>query len=252
MAEIALVTFDLDNTLWAVEPVIIRAEHIMRDYLGQVAPKFNEMFDSQQMWQLRTEVVAANPTIQHDLSATRELVLRRALSMSGYDQTSAKAHAAEAFRRFLKARHDVELFDGAQQVLAELSQQLPLAVLTNGNADVRRLDIGEYFSHFHSSASANSSKPDAQIFHAALDDAGVSPNQTVHIGDNWVDDIQGAAAVGMHTIWVNFSGAPAPEVAPASKVAPASIAEAQGQAHAPSATVRNLLEIPAALAALRT
>ncbi len=36
MSEIALVTFDLDNTLWAVDPVIVRAERIMRDYLGQV------------------------------------------------------------------------------------------------------------------------------------------------------------------------------------------------------------------------
>lgn len=237
MAEIALVTFDLDNTLWAVDPVIVRAERIMRDYLGQVAPKFNETFDAQRMWLLRDEVVDANPKIKHDLSATRELVLRRALSDSGYDQTSAKAHAAEAFRRFLHARHDVELFDGAQAVLAELSQQVPLGVLTNGNADVRRLAIGEYFSHFHSSASARSSKPDAQIFYAALDDAGVNPNQSVHIGDNWVDDIQGAAAVGMRTIWVNFSGANAPND--------------DADAHPPSAMVRKLSEIPAALNVLR-
>lgn len=238
MAEITLVTFDLDNTLWAVEPVIVRAEKIMREYLEQVAPEFNKTFDAERMWQLRTEVVNTNPQIRHDLSATRELVLQRALGAWGYDQTSAKAHAAEAFSRFLNARHDVELFDGAQQVLAQLSQQLPLAVLTNGNADVRRLAIGEYFSHFHSSASANSSKPDAQIFYAALADAGVSPNQTVHIGDNWVDDIQGAAAIGMHTIWVNFDGAPVPD--------------ADANAHTPSAVVQHLLEIPAALATIGT
>lgn len=238
MDEIALVTFDLDNTLWAVDPVIVRAESIMREYLGQVAPKFNETFDAQRMWQLRNEVVRTNPHIQHDLSATRELVLRHALSASGYDQTSAKAHAAEAFRRFLHARHDVELFHGAQEVLAELSQQVPLAVLTNGNADVRRLAIGEYFSHFHSSASTRSSKPDAQIFYAALDEANASPDSSVHIGDNWVDDIQGAAAVGMRTIWVNFSGADAPSDS--------------AQDHEPSAVVRNLSEIPAALDALKT
>lgn len=237
MTEIALVTFDLDNTLWAVDPVIVRAERIMRDYLGQVAPKFNTTFDAQRMWDLRNEVISANPQIKHDLSATRELVLRRALSASGFDTATAETHAAEAFSRFLHARHDVELFVGAQEVLATLSQQVPLAVLTNGNADVRRLDIGEYFSHFHSSASARSSKPDPQIFHAALDDAGVSPNQCVHIGDNWVDDIQGAAAVGMHTIWVNFDGADAPADDP--------------EAIPASAVVNTLLEIPGALDTLK-
>ena len=37
--------------------------------------------------------------------------------------------------------------------------------------------------------------------------ADVKPAEAVHIGDHTVDDIQGATAAGMATIWVNLSGA---------------------------------------------
>ena len=42
------------------------------------------------------------------------------------------------------------------------------------------------------------------MFQAALDQAGVQAHQCVHIGDHLDDDIKGANAVGMHSIWVNL------------------------------------------------
>ncbi|GIR63991.1 MAG: hypothetical protein CM15mP68_6570 [Pseudomonadota bacterium] len=48
------------------------------------------------------------------------------------------------------------------------------------------------------------SKPDPSMFHAALNQAGTSAQYCVHIGDHLHDDIRGADAVGMHSIWVNL------------------------------------------------
>ena len=50
------------------------------------------------------------------------------------------------------------------------------------------------------------SKPHPDMFHAALEQAGVAPAQMVHVGDNPEHDIQGAKAVGMRTVWMNARG----------------------------------------------
>ena len=55
-----------------------------------------------------------------------------------------------------------------------------------------------------SSALVGASKPDPSMFHAALNQAGTSAQYCVHIGDHLHDDIRGADAVGMHSIWVNL------------------------------------------------
>ena len=41
------------------------------------------------------------------------------------------------------------------------------------------------------------------MFEAALGHNGARPEEAVHIGDHPIDDIQGAASVGMHTVWAN-------------------------------------------------
>ena len=41
---IRLITFDLDNTLWDIEPIVARAEKSMRDWIRQQHPDFVRRF----------------------------------------------------------------------------------------------------------------------------------------------------------------------------------------------------------------
>lgn len=45
-------------------------------------------------------------------------------------------------------------------------------------------------------------KPRPEIFTAALDALGVSPAETLHVGDNLEADVAGAAALGIRTVWL--------------------------------------------------
>jgi len=45
-------------------------------------------------------------------------------------------------------------------------------------------------------------KPRSEIFHEVLDALGVSPEETLHVGDNIVADVSGAAAIGIRTVWL--------------------------------------------------
>ena len=95
-------------------------------------------------------------------------------------------------------------FPGALEMLKTLSERYPVYALTNGNADASRTGISPYLKGAISSALVGASKPDPSMFHAALNQAGTSAQYCVHIGDHLHDDIRGADAVGMHSIWVNL------------------------------------------------
>ena len=148
----------------------------------------------------------------------------------GLAEAESRGHAAAAFRTFLEARQQVVFFEAALETLAALSRDYPLAALTNGNANVESIGLDRYFRFALSAADVRASKPAPDIFHAALKAAGVDPEEAIHVGDNLVDDIQGASEVGMHTIWV--------------KLQPSTANSAETR---PSAVVEHLSELPAAV-----
>ncbi|MCZ6459896.1 MAG: HAD family hydrolase [Gammaproteobacteria bacterium] len=227
MGNNCVITFDLDNTLWDVGVVIRKAEQQMRSWLDVEAPEYSERFDQTAIFELRSQLVAANPQLRHDLSALREEILFAAISQCGYKPAVARSLASTAFQKFFEARHDVVYFKGALEVLADLAGNYRLGALTNGNADVTKLGLDRYFSFAYSAADVGASKPAPAMFHAALEHCGAHPRESIHIGDHLIDDVQGAAAVGMHTIWVNHNA----EALPA-------------DSQTPTGTVQNLQELP--------
>ena len=90
----------------------------------------------------------------------------------------------EGFEVFIAARNRVELYDGVPQVLETLSSRYKLGALTNGNAEVHRIGIGQWFHFVVSAAEAQALKPAPAIFEAALKRAAVSASQAVHVGDD--------------------------------------------------------------------
>ena len=108
----------------------------------------------------------------------------------------------EAFELFIHHRHQVVYYPDTFEVLEALAQRFQLIALSNGNADVARLGLGDYFSESFSAARVGASKPAPDMFHAALGHADAEAHQAVHIGDHPFDDIKAASDVGMHTIWI--------------------------------------------------
>ena len=57
-------------------------------------------------------------------------------------------------------------------------------------------------------------KPHPDAFNALLEAVGVAPTDAVFVGDRLHDDISGAAAVGMRTVWVRNDAVPKADVVP--------------------------------------
>ena len=206
-ADIALVTFDLDNTLWNVELVIVRAEAHLRGWLDEHIPDYGRRLNPDAILALRSLALAEQPQLAHDVSALRRDVLYRGMRQCGLSEQDARSFAQAAFNEFLEARQQVVLFEGALDVLDRLAARYRLGALTNGNADIARIGIDRYFSFALNAADVGASKPAPEMFNEALRKAKARPHQGIHIGDHLVDDIEGANSAGMHSIWMNHTGA---------------------------------------------
>jgi putative hydrolase of the HAD superfamily len=198
---IRLLTFDLDDTLWPVGPVIVRAEHRIRDHLDRLLPELNRRFDQSGMAALRDEVLAEDGSLVHDISTLRRRILTRAAAACGHPDP--EAIAASAFAEFMDARHDIEYFEDALDTLEHLSRHYTLGALSNGNASVARLGLDRYFAFHLNAETVGRKKPEPEMFERALVEAGVGAEAAVHIGDHPRDDVLGAARMGMGTVWVN-------------------------------------------------
>jgi HAD superfamily hydrolase (TIGR01509 family) len=61
-------------------------------------------------------------------------------------------------------------------------------------------------------------KPHPQAFRALLDLIGVDPHDAVFVGDRLHDDVGGAGAVGMRTVWIRNDAVPQADAAPAAVI----------------------------------
>jgi len=80
---------------------------------------------------------------------------------------------------------------------------MPVVSLSNGNADVGQIGIGHFFSATVTARDVGVGKPDARIFQAGAQAAGVPAQAVLHVGDDAALDVVGALAAGMQTVWVN-------------------------------------------------
>jgi len=200
ISKVRAITLDLDDTLWPIWPTIERAEVALANWLGQRAPVTAGVFANlKTRVAMREEIAKSRPDLSHDMSALRRESIRLTLQRSGEDTQLAE----DAFQVFFAERMRVDLFDDALPALAFLAQRFPIVALSNGNADVGRVGIGEYFHASLSSREFGVGKPDPRIFHAAADAAGVASNEVLHIGDDAHLDVLGALGAGMQTVWVN-------------------------------------------------
>ena len=203
LSRIRAITLDLDDTLWPVWPTIHRAEQVLTDWLAQHAPATAALSGQPEVKKtVRAEINARHADRAHDLSFLRLEAIRALLSQAG-----DPGHLAEpAFEVFFAERQRVQLFDDALPALAFWSQRYPVVALSNGNADVHRVGIGQHFRASVSAKSMGVAKPDLRVFLAGAEAAGVAPHEVLHVGDDAHADCVGALAAGMQVAWLNREG----------------------------------------------
>lgn len=199
LSRVRALSFDLDDTLWAVVPVIRRAEAALQQWLITHFPDTRHFFATHTVLSLREEVFADFPDRHHDLSFLRQECIGRILERCGYTRDGVEG----AFEAFTFARNTIELFDDVEPFFTEVAPNYTCVALTNGNACVKRTPLNNVFDTYINAIAAGAAKPQPHMFEAALQAHELEPHEMLHIGDDLVTDVKGAAQLGIPTVWVN-------------------------------------------------
>lgn len=202
MNRIRAITLDLDDTLWAIGPVIRRAEAETWRWIETHYPRIVERYTPESSLELRRGLVERHPDKAHDFGFLRRSAFGEMAAASGYDADFPDV----AYAEFQRWRNDVTLFDDVIPGLERLKEGYIVLAVTNGNASLEHIGIGRYFDGCVSAARAGAAKPSAAIFHAAVTEAGVESDEVLHVGDHPELDVAGAADAGLRTAWMNRAG----------------------------------------------
>ena len=107
-------------------------------------------------------------------------------------------------------------FPGMHEMLQALvAMPLRLGLVTNGairsqRPKIEALDIARYFKVILISEEQGARKPEPEIYHRALRALQAAPERAVFVGDHPTADIEGAAKLGLRTIWKRNACWPAP------------------------------------------
>ncbi|MDR0962698.1 MAG: YjjG family noncanonical pyrimidine nucleotidase [Mediterranea sp.] len=193
--------FDLDDTLWAFSAnsratfeAMYHRFHYERFFRSFA--HFYELYEYRnvQLW----EAYGAGDITKEELNRQRFLYPLQAV---GAEDTALAETFAEHF--FAEVPMQSGLMPHAREVLEYLAPRYNLYILSNGFQELQRrkmesADIYRYFKKMVLSDDIGVLKPRPEIFHFALSATQSQLKDSLMIGDNWVNDVEGAHGVGMH------------------------------------------------------
>lgn len=124
-------------------------------------------------------------------------------------QLGIRLNLAEAVTAYQKARRSLnagwQLIPGAAELLGELRQRgIHTGLISNWDASCRSVlaenGLDALLETIVVSSEAGVEKPDPHIFETALNRSGIEPEQTLFVGDNYYDDVIGAAKCGIRCL----------------------------------------------------
>jgi FMN hydrolase / 5-amino-6-(5-phospho-D-ribitylamino)uracil phosphatase len=206
LGDIRAVAFDLDNTLWDVGPVIVRAEQCLQDWLREHCPRIAERISIEEMRAARERLARSEPHNAHDFTYLRITALAAHARECGYEEEVAE----RAFGVFFAARNELQLYADVQPALERLRARYTLASLSNGNADLELIGLASLFAVSLNARQIGAAKPHPRCFQQLARDLRLEPRSILYVGDDPFLDVEAARAAGLRTAWMNRSAAPWP------------------------------------------
>ena len=150
-----------------------------------------------------------------DLAGARREILSLSFAQLGVEATALVQEIVDVYMD-LKA-DTVQPFPGALETLDSLGQQgVRLALISNGSAleqraKVRRAGLEPRFESILIGGEFGVAKPDPRVFLHTLDRLAIDSEDAWMVGDNLLNDIGGAQAVGIYGVWVDWRSGGLPE-----------------------------------------
>ncbi|MGB7293607.1 MAG: HAD-IA family hydrolase [Thermodesulfobacteriota bacterium] len=160
---------------------------------------------------------SAPPLVFGDLSAEDRRVSEKKWWYSVVENVFEEVGMFDRFDSYFDELFEVfrhgawKLFPETQEVLTSLENRgFRLGLISNFDTRVydvcEALGIYNYFRSFVISSEAGFAKPSPEIFEIALNEQGVSAEESLHIGDSMEHDLLGAKTLGINAVLLDREG----------------------------------------------
>ncbi len=196
------IIFDLDDTLYAYEPLDKKAranvEKFTCEYLGISPEKYQEAyrFGREETKKRLPEVGAGHNRLLYCQKTLEYLgVSPMPLSLQMYEQY---------WGTFLR---EMKVFSGVKELFSLLKEKkIPIVICTDLTAHVQHrkieaLGIAQDIKYLVSSEEAGREKPAREMFDLCLEKLNLPPENIWYVGDSFQKDVKGAMNVGMQAVW---------------------------------------------------
>ena len=189
------ILFDLDETLLdRTQSIVCYAERLQRDFADRLAPTTAST--------IAATIMAADERGYRP----REELWRDLVQHLPWQTPPEVLHLHRHWERWFPASSVAR--EGLIGTLTTLhAQGIRLGVVTNGAVQrqqpkIEHLRLRPYLASVMISEAIGIKKPDPRIFARALAEVGCHASQAWFVGDHPVNDVLGAAAVGLRPIWL--------------------------------------------------
>ncbi|MCY4543765.1 MAG: HAD family hydrolase [Gemmatimonadetes bacterium] len=199
---ISAISFDGDMTLWDFQKVMRHSlEKALAALRGLVPTRRAEDLTIEDMISIRGEVEEEVKGRIWNHEEIRLLSFKRTLECIGHPDREI---AACLNKVYLKHRfEDIELYPDVIPTFDELAPHYKLGLLSNGNSYPERCGLEARFAFVIFSQDVQIEKPDRRIFEIAAQQADCALDELLHVGDSLKNDVAGANAAGVRSVWLN-------------------------------------------------
>jgi FMN phosphatase YigB (HAD superfamily) len=206
LTEPAVVSFDLDETLWEFMPMMDGALRRTIERLEERIPALKGTLTVDVLHAYRAALAGEAGTYEE----LRMESFRRALADRGVVEEGLPRWMVDVW--MAERVFSVELHPDVEPEMDRLaSAGHVLGAITNGNFPVEKLEVARRFAFVVHAERVGELKPAAAPFLRAAELSGGQPERWVHVGDDLETDVAGAQACGMKAVWINRSGRALPE-----------------------------------------
>ena len=202
------ISFDLDDTLYSNHPIMVETDKKMASYFPRVLSDYgiktdNIVYNARYWSPFLVQAIHQWPRLKNDVGLLRQKVYVLGALALGFQPSVAEEFANSALSYFIEQRSNFTLPQHTHDFLAFLKTKRPLVAITNGNVDMDKIGIAQYFTHRFSSSIENRLKPDADMFNKASAALNINNGQLLHVGDCGINDVIGGINAGCQTVWLN-------------------------------------------------
>lgn len=201
---IKAITFDLDDTLYDNSTIVDSAEIALIKVLQQ----YDELHDITlaRFNHEKQVVLSIHPEIYHDVVAWRIETMRYMIKKVTSSEARINQIIDDGMANFNVWRHKINVPQATHALLTKLMLKYPLAIISNGNVEIEKIGLNNYFQFALRGGANGRSKPYPEIFDLASQKLNIPTNQILHVGDDLLADISGAINIGMQACWINIFG----------------------------------------------